>query len=315
MNRTIDNIKQEVKKVIVGQEHLIDSMLIGLIANGHILVEGVPGLAKTTAINALSRAIGLDFKRIQFTPDLLPSDITGTEVYNPKDASFYVKKGPVFTNLLLADEINRAPAKVQSALLEVMQEKQVTIAENTFKLDLPFLVMATENPVEQEGAYRLPEAQLDRFMLKVMVGYNTIDEEFEIVNRVAKKGFEEVKAIASKEDLKELQEAYKNVHVDKELQKYMLKLIFATRYPKEYGLEEIEEFIEYGASPRASIDLYKASSARALIDGKDFVTPLDIANVIYDVLRHRIILNYKAEAKNINSDYIIKKILETIKAP
>jgi len=315
MNKTVENIKKEVKKVIVGQEHLIDAMLIGLIANGHILVEGVPGLAKTTAINALSRAIGLDFKRIQFTPDLLPSDITGTEVYNPKEASFYVKKGPVFTNLLLADEINRAPAKVQSALLEVMQEKQVTIADNTFKLDLPFLVMATENPVEQEGAYRLPEAQLDRFMLKVMVGYNNIDEEFEIVNRVAKKGFEEVKAVATKEDLIELQKAYKEVHVDDELQKYMLKLIFATREPKEYGLEEISEFIEYGASPRASIDIYKASCARALIDGKDFVTPLDVANVAYDVLRHRIILNYKAEAKGIDSDYIIKKILQTIKAP
>ncbi len=315
MNKTVESIKNEVKKVIVGQEHLIDAMLIGLIANGHILVEGVPGLAKTTAINALSRAIGLDFKRIQFTPDLLPSDITGTEVYNPKEASFYVKKGPVFTNLLLADEINRAPAKVQSALLEVMQEKQVTIADNTFKLDLPFLVMATENPVEQEGAYRLPEAQLDRFMLKVMVGYNTIDEEFEIVNRVAKRGFEEVKAVASKDDLIELQKAYREVHVDDELQKYMLKLIFATREPKEYGLEEIGEFIEYGASPRASIDIYKASCARALIDGKDFVTPLDVANVAYDVLRHRIILNYKAEAKGIDSDYIIKKILQTIKAP
>ena len=315
MNKTIENIKKEVKKVIVGQDALIDAMLIGLIANGHILVEGVPGLAKTTAINALSRAIGLDSKRIQFTPDLLPSDITGTEVYNPKDASFYVKKGPVFTNLLLADEINRAPAKVQSALLEVMQEKQVTIADNTFKLDLPFLVMATENPVEQEGAYRLPEAQLDRFMLKVMVGYNTIDEEFEIVNRVAKNGFEEIEAVATKDDLKELQTEYKKVHVDEALQKYMLKLIFATREPKEYGLDDIAEFIEYGASPRASIDLYKASSAQALINGKDFVTPLDIANVAYDVLRHRIILNYKAEAKGINSDYIIKKILQTVKAP
>ena len=315
MSSIISSIRQEVKKVIVGQEALIDAMLIGLIANGHILVEGVPGLAKTTAINALARAIGLDFKRIQFTPDLLPSDITGTEVYNPKEASFYIKKGPIFTNLLLADEINRAPAKVQSALLEVMQEKQVTIADNTFKLDLPFLVMATQNPVEQEGAYRLPEAQLDRFMLKVMVGYNNINEEFEIVNRVAKNGFDEVKAVATKEDLINLQKAYKEVHVDDELQKYMLKLIFATREPKEYGLEEISEFIEYGVSPRASIDIYKASCAKALIDGKDFVTPLDIANVAYDVLRHRIILNYKAEAKGIDSDYIIKKILQTIKAP
>ncbi len=315
MNKTIQNIKDEVKKVIVGQEELIDALLIGLIANGHILVEGVPGLAKTTAINALANAIGLDFKRVQFTPDLLPSDITGTEVYNPKDASFYVKKGPVFTNLLLADEINRAPAKVQAALLEVMQEKQVTIGKNTYKLDLPFLVMATQNPVEQEGAYRLPEAQLDRFMLKVKVGYNTIDEEFEIVNRVAKNGFDKVQKVATKDDLNELQAEYKQVHVDEELQKYMLKLIFATRYPKEYNLEDIAEFLEFGASPRASIDLYKASRAKALINGKDYVTPLDIADVVYSVLRHRIILSYKAEAKGVDSDYIIKKILQTIKAP
>ncbi len=315
MNKIIESIKNEVKKVIVGHEHLIDSMLIGLIANGHILVEGVPGLAKTTAINALSRSLGLDFKRIQFTPDLLPSDITGTEVFNPKEASFYVKKGPVFTNLLLADEINRAPAKVQAALLEVMQEKQVTIGDKTYKLDLPFLVMATENPVEQEGAYRLPEAQLDRFMLKVLVDYNNFDEEFEIVNRVAKFGFGNVEQVASKEDLEELQKEFKNVHVDDAIQKYMLKLIFATRRPKEYGIDEIEEFIEYGASPRASIDIYKASCANALINGKDYVTPLDVANIAYDVLRHRIILNYKAEAKGINSDYIVKKVLEGIKAP
>ncbi len=315
MNKIIESIKNEVKKVIVGHEHLIDSMLIGLIANGHILVEGVPGLAKTTAINALSRSLGLDFKRIQFTPDLLPSDITGTEVFNPKEASFYVKKGPVFTNLLLADEINRAPAKVQAALLEVMQEKQVTIGDKTYKLDLPFLVMATENPVEQEGAYRLPEAQLDRFMLKVLVDYNSFDEEFEIVNRVAKFGFGNVEQVASKEDLEELQKEFKNVHVDDAIQKYMLKLIFATRRPKEYGIDEIEEFIEYGASPRASIDIYKASCANALINGKDYVTPLDVANIAYDVLRHRIILNYKAEAKGINSDYIVKKVLEGIKAP
>ena len=315
MNKIIESIKNEVKKVIVGHEHLIDSMLIGLIANGHILVEGVPGLAKTTAINALSRSLGLDFKRIQFTPDLLPSDITGTEVFNPKEASFYVKKGPVFTNLLLADEINRAPAKVQAALLEVMQEKQVTIGDKTYKLDLPFLVMATENPVEQEGAYRLPEAQLDRFMLKVLVDYNNFDEEFEIVNRVAKFGFGNVEQVASKEDLEELQKEFKNVHVDDAIQKYMLKLIFATRRPKEYGIDEIEEFIEYGASPRASIDIYKASCANALINGKDYVTPLDVANIAYDVLRHRVILNYKAEAKGIDSDYIIKKVLEGIKAP
>jgi MoxR-like ATPase len=315
MQEKISAIKKEVQKIIVGQEHLIDSLLIGLIADGHILVEGVPGLAKTTAINALSKALGLDSKRIQFTPDLLPSDITGTEIYNPKEAKFSVKKGPVFTNLLLADEINRAPAKVQSALLEVMQEKQVTIADDTFKVDQPFLVLATENPVEQEGAYRLPEAQLDRFMLKVLVGYNTLEEEFEIVNRVAKKGFESVAQAATKEDLEAIKARYHEVHVDDAVQKYMLKIIFATREPENYGLADLKEYIEFGASPRGSIDLYKASRAHALLAGKDFVTPLDVAAVVADVLRHRIILSYKAEAKGINSDHIIRKVLEAVKAP
>ncbi len=315
MQEKISAIKKEVQKIIVGQEHLIDSLLIGLIADGHILVEGVPGLAKTTAINALSKALGLDSKRIQFTPDLLPSDITGTEIYNPKEAKFTVKKGPVFTNLLLADEINRAPAKVQSALLEVMQEKQVTIADDTFKVDRPFLVLATENPVEQEGAYRLPEAQLDRFMLKVLVGYNTLEEEFEIVNRVAKTGFEEVQKVADKADLEAIKAKFHEVHVDDAVQKYMLKIIFATREPENYGLGELKEFIEFGASPRGSIDLYKASRAHALLQGKDFVTPLDVAEVVADVLRHRIILSYKAEAKGITSDHIIRKVLEAVKAP
>ncbi len=315
MQAKIAAIKQEVQKIIVGQEHLIDSLLIGLIADGHILVEGVPGLAKTTAINALSKALGLDSKRIQFTPDLLPSDITGTEIYNPKEAKFTVKKGPVFTNLLLADEINRAPAKVQSALLEVMQEKQVTIADDTFAVDRPFLVLATENPVEQEGAYRLPEAQLDRFMLKVLVGYNTIDEEFEIVNRVAKTGFPEVRKVAGKEDLEAIKQRFHEVHVDDAVQRYMLKIIFATREPEKYGLGEYKEYIEFGASPRGSIDLYKASRAHALLNGKDYVTPLDVAEVVADVLRHRIILSYKAEAKGISADDIIRNVLEAVKAP
>ncbi len=315
MQEKISAIKKEVQKIIVGQEHLIDALLIGLIADGHILVEGVPGLAKTTAINALSKALGLDSKRIQFTPDLLPSDITGTEIYNPKEAKFTVKKGPVFTNLLLADEINRAPAKVQSALLEVMQEKQVTIADDTFKVDRPFLVLATENPVEQEGAYRLPEAQLDRFMLKVLVGYNTIDEEFEIVNRVAKTGFEAVEKVAGKEELEAIKAQFHEVHVDDAVQRYMLKIIFATREPEGYGLGDLKEYIEFGASPRGSIDLYKASRAHALLNGKDFVTPLDVAEVVADVLRHRIILSYKAEAKGIDSDHIIRRVLEAVKAP
>ena len=315
MQEKINAIKDEVKKIIVGQEHLIDALLIGLISEGHVLVEGVPGLAKTTAINALSRALGLDSKRIQFTPDLLPSDVTGTEIYNQVEGKFSVKKGPVFTNLLLADEINRAPAKVQSALLEVMQEKQVTIADTTFKVDEPFLVLATENPVEQEGAYRLPEAQLDRFMLKVLVGYNTLEEEFEIVNRVAKNGFERVKQVVNKDDIDAVKAKLHEVHVDDAVQKYMLKIIFATREPKAYGLQELEEYIEFGASPRGSIDIYKASRAMALLRGKDFVTPLDVADVVADVLRHRIILSYKAEAKGITSDWIIQKVIETIEAP
>ena len=315
MNKLIQNIKNEMKKVIVGQEELIDSLLIGLIANGHILVEGVPGLAKTTAINALAQALGIEFKRIQFTPDLLPSDITGTEIYNPKSGEFSIKKGPAFTNLLLADEINRAPAKVQSALLEVMQERQITISDTTFKSPSPFLVMATENPVEQEGAYRLPEAQLDRFMMKVLVGYNTFDEEMEIVNRVAIKGFEQIQVVASVDDIKNMKESLKEIHVDTAVKNYMTKLIFATRDPKEYDLHEIAEYIEFGASPRASIDLYKPSLATALIRGKDYVTPLDISYVLKGVLRHRLILNFKARANGITTDYIIEKIIQKIKTP
>lgn len=315
MNNLIQNIKNEMKKVIVGQEELIDSLLIGLIANGHILVEGVPGLAKTTAINALAQALGIEFKRIQFTPDLLPSDITGTEIYNPKSGEFSIKKGPAFTNLLLADEINRAPAKVQAALLEVMQERQITISDTTFKSPSPFLVMATENPVEQEGAYRLPEAQLDRFMMKVLVGYNTFDEEMEIVNRVAIKGFEQIQVVASADDIINMKEALKEIHVDSAVKNYMTKLIFATRNPKDYDLDEIAEYIEFGASPRASIDLYKASIATALIRGKDYVTPLDISYVLKGVLRHRLILNFKARANGITTDYIIEKIIQKIKTP
>jgi MoxR-like ATPase len=289
--------------------------LIGLISGGHILVEGVPGLAKTTAINALSKSLGLDFKRIQFTPDLLPSDVVGTEVYNQKDASFIIRKGPIFTNLLLADEINRAPAKVQSALLEVMQEKQITISDTTFKLDEPFLVMATENPVEQEGTYRLPEAQLDRFMLKVMVGYNSIEEEFEIVKRVANNGFGAVHQVASVADVLALRETLQEVHIDDELQRYMLKIIFATREPEHYGLESLKNMIEFGASPRASIDIYRASRAMALLRGKDFVTPLDVAKVVHGILRHRLILSYQAEASGMDTDAVIQKIMNTIKAP
>ncbi len=314
MNK-INEIKQEVQKVIVGQEHLIDSMLIGLLSEGHILVEGVPGLAKTTAINALAKTLGLDFKRVQFTPDLLPSDITGTEIYDPKTGEFKIKKGPIFTNLLLADEINRAPAKVQAALLEVMQERQVTIGDKTFKIEKPFLVLATQNPVEQEGTYPLPEAQLDRFMLKVVVGYNTPEEEALIVKRVASKDFGAINQVANKEDIFTMQEEVNNIHIDDALIDYIVSIIYATREPAKYGLADLAEYIEFGASPRASINMFKAAKAYAYIQGKDYVTPLDIAAVAPDVLRHRIILNYKAVASGITTDDIIKKVLEKLPLP
>ncbi|WP_457594964.1 AAA family ATPase [Hydrogenimonas sp.] len=315
MNQTIETIKKEVSKVIVGHEHLVDGMLIALLCEGHLLVEGVPGLAKTTAVNALAQALGLTFKRVQFTPDLLPSDITGTEIYDQKSGEFRIKHGPVFTNLLLADEINRAPAKVQSALLEVMQERQVTIAEESYRVDRPFLVMATQNPVEQEGTYRLPEAQLDRFMLKIDVGYNSIEEEFEVVSRVAARGFERVSQVAGKEEIAAMGQALGAVHVDDAVQRYMLKLVFASRYPDEYGLKEMAEYIEFGASPRASIDLYRASRAVALIRGKDYVSPVDIAEVAGDVLRHRIGLGYRAEAAGVTSDDIVTAILKAVPLP
>jgi len=315
MNSIVESIKKEVKKVIVGHDELIDALLIGLISDGHILVEGVPGLAKTTAINSLAKAIGVDFKRIQFTPDLLPSDITGTEIYDQKSGEFKTRKGPVFTNLLLADEINRAPAKVQAALLEVMQERQVTIGDRTYKLEDPFLVLATQNPVEQEGAYKLPEAQLDRFMLNVIVDYNSLDEEFEIVKRVADHKFEKIVQVANKDDIARLKEALDKVHIDDAILTYILEIVFATRDPKKYNLSKIADYIEYGASPRASINIYKASKAKALLKGKDYVTPVEVAEVVTDVLRHRIILNYKAEAAGIKSDDIIKSILETIQVP
>jgi MoxR-like ATPase len=311
----ISNIKKEVSKVMVGQEELINALLMGIISDGHILVEGVPGLAKTTAINAIAKSLGIDFKRVQFTPDLLPSDVTGSEIYNPKTGEFKIKKGPIFTNLLLADEINRAPAKVQSSLLEVMQEKQVTIGTETFQIDKPFLVMATQNPVEQEGAYSLPEAQLDRFMLKINVGYNTLEEEQEVVQRVVVNGFEDITQVANKEDIFKLKNEMKNVHVDKALSKYMMELVFATRNPKEYGLDSYSKYIEYGVSPRASIDLYKASCAHAIINGKDYVSPLDVSSVLKSVFGHRLILSYWAQVENITIDDIIEELLRNIKRP
>ncbi len=315
MQTKISAIKAEVSKVIVGQSSLIDALLVGLITDGHILVEGVPGLAKTTAINSLAQSLGLDFKRVQFTPDLLPSDIIGAEIYDQKNGEFKIKRGPAFTNLLLADEINRAPAKVQSALLEVMQERQITIGEESFKLDAPFLVLATQNPVEQEGTYSLPEAQLDRFMLKVLVDYNSFDEEMLIVDRVANATFQNIEQVADGADIIQMRDEVRAIHVDRAVQEYMLKLIFATRDGVRFGIDEITEFVEFGASPRASINLYKASKAIAYLRGNDYVTPLDIADSIKPILRHRLLLNYKAEASRVSADDIIDTILKNIKLP
>jgi len=315
MNEKIILLKKELAKAVVGQEDMIEGLLIGLLCDGHILVEGVPGLAKTTTINALSKALGLDSKRIQFTPDLLPSDIIGAQIYNPQDHSFSIKKGPLFTHLLLADEINRAPAKVQSALLEVMQERQVTIAEETFKLEAPFLVMATQNPIEQEGVYALPEAQLDRFMMKLVVQHNSQEDELDIMRKAATKSFGEVEAVLNKEDLHALQEELASVHIDEELERYIVQLIGATRDPNAFDLESIASCIMFGASPRASIDLYKASKAYAFLRGKTFVSPADIGAVIHNVLRHRIVLSYEARAKGMKTDEVISRIVETLAIP
>ena len=315
MNPIVENIKNEIAKVMVGQDKMIEGLLTGLLTRGHILLEGVPGLAKTTAVNALAGSLGLNFKRVQFTPDLLPSDIIGTEIYDPSTNTFKIKQGPVFTNLLLADEINRAPAKVQSALLEVMQERQVTIGDETFKIDLPFLVMATQNPVEQEGAYELPEAQLDRFLMKIVVGYNTKEEELEIARRVANNGFGEIQQVATIEDLEQIRQEAMAIHMDEEVEKYIVELVFATREPMNYGLEDMAKHIEYGASPRASIDMYKAARAIAYLKGLDFVSPLEVAYIAKEVLRHRIVLSYEAQAEGITQDMIIDKVLAAVPIP
>ncbi|HFU76609.1 MAG TPA: MoxR family ATPase [Arcobacter sp.] len=308
-------IKKEIQKVIVGHEELIDSMLIALLSEGHILLEGVPGVAKTTAVNSLAQAIGLKFKRVQFTPDLLPSDITGNEILDLKNNEFKIKHGPIFTNLLLADEINRAGAKVQSALLEAMAEKQVTIGEDSFILDKPFMVLATSNPLEQEGTYDLPEASLDRFMLKVEVDYNSFEEEFEIAKRATQTGFETINQVIDIEQLQFLQNKVSKIHLDDEVSRYILKIIFATREPQKYGLESIEKYITYGVSPRATIDMHKAAKAHAMLRGNDFVTPLDVTEVIYQVLPHRMVLNYKAKSDGIDAKKILQTIIKTIPAP
>ena len=311
----IEALKKEVAKVVVGQEKMIDSLLIAFLCDGHILIEGVPGLAKTTTVNALAKSLGLNFKRAQFTPDLLPADILGAEIYDPQNNLFKVKKGPIFTNLLLADEINRAPAKVQSALLEVMQEKQVTLGDTTFKIELPFFVMATQNPVEQEGVYQLPEAQLDRFMLKLVVDYNSKDEELQIARRISSGEFEEIKPVLNIDEISEIKKAIKAVHVDAQVEEYMITLVDATRNPQEYGLDDIKEYIQFGASPRVSIDMFKAVKAVAFMRGKDFVTPVDVAYIVKELMRHRIVLTYEAEAEGITTDEIIQKVLETVAIP
>ncbi len=307
----LQNIKKEIGKVIIGHNTLIDTMLIGLISNGHILIEGVPGIAKTTAVKALAESIDLSFKRVQFTPDLLPSDITGIEIFNPKTNEFQIKKGPAFTNFLLADEINRAPAKVQSALLEAMQEKQISIGKENFILPKPFMVLATQNPIEQEGTYPLPEAQLDRFMLKVNVGYNSLDDEVNIVKRVDQ--HTKINPVATKSDIENLQNEVKKVHIDEELIKYIATIVDATRYPHKYI--KSYEYIELGASPRATISLYNASKANALLKNKDYVAPSDIIELVPFVLNHRIKLNYKAEADEVKPEKIIKEIIEAIDIP
>lgn len=315
LQNKLHELRKEIAKGVVGQEQMVNSILIGLLTNGHILLEGVPGLAKTTTVKAVAQAIDLDFKRIQFTPDLLPSDIIGAQIFDMKTNEFKIKKGPIFTNLLLADEINRAPAKVQSALLEVMQERQVTIADNTFKIPSPFLVLATQNPIEQEGAYTLPEAQLDRFMFKIIVLYNTKEQEYEIAKKATMNSFEQINKIIDNEDLEKLKEEVQNIHIDKELEEYIIDIIDASRNPKDYGLDELVDIIQFGASPRATIDMFKAVKANAFLRGNDYVSPIDIALIVKDTLRHRIILSYEALAKEINIDDVIQKILEKIDIP
>lgn len=306
---------REVGKVIVGQRLLIDRLLIGLLTDGHILLEGVPGLAKTLAIRTVARTMRLDFKRIQFTPDLLPADVIGTQIYNPRSGEFSIKKGPIFANIILADEINRAPAKVQSALLESMQERQATIGESTYPLPQPFLVLATQNPIEQEGTYPLPEAQVDRFMLKVLLGYPSKQDELVILDRmggIAPKL--DVDAVLEPSDLIALREAVDRIYVDAKIKNYIVDIVQATRNPAEYGLE-MTGLIQFGASPRATIALVKASRAQAFLEGRGYVTPQDIKSVVFDVMRHRIIVSYEAEAEELKAENLIQRILERLPVP
>lgn len=313
-SRYVKNLTDEIGKIIVGQHYLIERLLIGILANGHILVEGVPGLAKTTAVKTLAQAISTGFQRIQFTPDLLPADLLGTQIYLPKSGDFTVKKGPIFSNIILADEINRAPAKVQSALLEAMQERQVTIGGETFKLEEPFLVMATQNPIEQEGTYPLPEAQVDRFMLKLRVTYPTKSEEKEIMQRIAHRTSIEITHIINPREIMESREVVDQIYIDDKLQDYIVDVVFATRDPKAYKID-VEGMIAYGASPRASIYLNQAAKAYAFLQGRGYVTPQDIKSVGLDVLRHRVLLTYEAEAEELTSDDIVMKIFDNVEVP
>ncbi len=311
----VDLINIEMNKVIVGQKHLVDSLLIGLLSDGHILLEGVPGLAKTLSINTLATTINAKFARIQFTPDLLPADLIGTMIYSQKKEEFIVKKGPVFSNFILADEINRSPAKVQSALLEAMQEKQVTIGDETYKLERPFLVMATQNPIEQEGTYPLPEAQVDRFMLKAIIDYPKKEEERMIIRQNLAKDFPQASTILKPADIIKARDIVKEVYMDEKIERYILDIVFATRSPEEHGLSQFKHMINYGGSPRASINLAKASKAFAFIKRRGYVIPEDVRAVCHDVMRHRIGLTYEAEAENVTSDDIITSILNTIEVP
>jgi len=311
----VDMINMEMNKVIVGQKHLVESLLVGLLSDGHLLLEGVPGLAKTLAISTLSSIVDARFNRIQFTPDLLPADLLGTMIYSQQKEQFMVKKGPIFTNFVLADEINRSPAKVQSALLEAMQERQITIGEDTFKLNQPFLVLATQNPIEQEGTYPLPEAQVDRFMLKVVIDYPQMEEEKLIVRQNLAREFPTANQVVQPDDILRARGVVKEVYIDEKIEKYILDIVFATRYPDQYGLDHFEGMINYGGSPRASINLALASKAYAFIKRRGYVIPEDVRAVCHDVLRHRIGLSYEAEAENITSEDIITEILNTIEVP
>ncbi|MEQ1588263.1 MAG: MoxR family ATPase [Cyclobacteriaceae bacterium] len=309
----IKQVFSEVAKVVVGQEYMVNRLLVGLFTNGHILLEGVPGLAKTLTISTVAQVLHLDFARIQFTPDLLPSDLVGTMIYNQKEGKFEVKKGPIFANIILADEINRSPAKVQSALLEAMQEKQVTIGETTFTLDKPFLVMATQNPVENEGTYPLPEAQIDRFMMKVFVNYPTKEDELEIMRRISNMQFKyEVNQVLTKDDIFSIRGEVNKVKISESLEKYIIELVTATRKPKEYKLDNEAQYIQFGASPRASINMNLAAKAMAFMDARDYVLPEDIKEIALDVMNHRIILNYEAEADNVKTADIVKALLTKV---